>query len=130
MKRLLLVCLMMTCSVSWAKWEISSVVDDDAYYIDRSTIRRKGDVSRIWILRDIASTQEDNGDVYKSTKQLKLYNCKEETSVILSLLRTSGPMGSGEVVWSMTKKDNELIWDPIVPASVDETLWKIACGKK
>ena len=130
MKRLLFVVIMMTCSVSWAKWEISSVFDDDAYYIDRSTIRRKGDVSRIWILHYYDSTQEHNGDVYKSTKLLKLFNCKEEISAILSLLRTSGSMGSGEVVWSLTFKDNELIWDPIVPASVNETHWKIACGKK
>ena len=126
MKRLLFVVLMMTCSLSWAGWEKSV----DGNYVDRSTIRRNGDVSRIWILKDYASTQEDHGDVYKSTKQLKLFNCKEETSAILSLLRTSGSMGSGDVVWSIHQKYNELDWRQIVPDSVDETHWKIACRKK
>jgi hypothetical protein len=39
----------------------------------------------------------------------------------------SGNMGSGEAVFS---NSDESKWEPVAPDSLDQALWKFACGKK
>jgi hypothetical protein len=42
----------------------------------------------------------------------------------------SGPMGTGSATTSMTFKEKEWEWKPIVPDSMVELEWKFACRKK
>ncbi len=84
----------------------------------------------MWMMIDFFDLQTDAREGYKSSKALWKYNCKDETQAIVSILHTSGSMGNGDIVWSDSYKESELIWRPIVPESLGENLWKIACGKK
>jgi len=126
---------MMVCSVSWAGWERigeagDGDVDFERYYYDKSTIRKNGAISRMLHLIDYSIVQADNSARWSSAKVLQAYNCKDETSTIISLDLYSGYMGEGENIYSITRQERELEWEPIVPGSTDEIRLKIACGRK
>lgn len=133
MKRLLFVVLMMTCSVSWAEWRITDFTSDGRYaaYHDKSTKRKNGAIVKMWLMRDYSEVLTDaEGKKYQSVKTLFSYDCKSETTALISIIEYSGSMGSGKVVWSGTRKEHEFEWAPIVPGTISEQEWKIACGKK
>jgi len=133
MKRLLFVVLITVCSVSWAGWERIGTSDEGGLtvYVDTSTIRKNGAISRMWFVDNCSKVQTNPiGDRYMSDKSLRAFNCRDETFAIISLVRYSGSMGQGNVVRSATFQERELEWSPIVPETVGETKWKIACGKK
>jgi hypothetical protein len=132
MKRLLLALLVTTCSLSWAGWEFSAESNDSeiTYYSDKSTIRRNGDIVKMWSLKEFSVRRTFNGVNYKSSKVLYAYNCKYESSATVSIVHHSDSAGSGNVVYAVTFKESDLDWDPNAPGSLVEILWKIACGKK
>jgi hypothetical protein len=130
MKRLLFVLLMMTCSVSWAEWEYTTETNSFFLYHDKSTIRRNGEISQMWSLLQFVEVQNFLGYSYKSRNELIKYNCKDETSALVSVSRFSESMGKGKVTSSNTIKEREWEWHPVSPGSSGETSWEIACGKK
>ncbi len=130
MKQLIATVLMMVCSLSWAKWELISEDDEVSYYHNKSTMRKNGAIVRLWTIWEYSSVQTgDSGDIYKSAKELRAFNCKLETSAVISVVHYEGSMGSGKTVWSVTLLEKEWAWVPIVPESIGEATWKIACGK-
>ncbi len=131
MKRLLFVFLMMMYSTSWAAWELIFEDDEIAFYADKSTIRRTGNISRIWSMMDYHEIQKSQiGVSYKSTKNLFSFDCKSEEGVLISGHNYSEPMGSGKNVGSYTTQKIDWEYTPIVPGSVTEHLWSIACKKR
>jgi hypothetical protein len=122
MKRLIFVMFMITCSVSWAEWNFTGRMEDGAvYFHDKSTIRKNGVKRKMWIM-----VNQTDG----STKALKVYNCNSEEFSIAALTLYSGSMGAGKVGTSISFKENEQSWEPVIPDSIVELEWKIACGKK
>jgi len=122
---------MMTCSVSWAEWNL--LVDDEkiSYWIDRNSIRKAGAISKVWTMTSHSALKVNkSGYRYKSTKSLYAYDCNNEVMALLSLVFHANSMGTGEVLQSWTYTSNEIEWDHIVPNTVSELEWKIACGKK
>jgi hypothetical protein len=69
MKRLLFVALMVTCSFSWAEWEYFGEKADYADYVDKSTIRRNGAITKMWTLTDYFEEKTDSSG--KNTNQIK-----------------------------------------------------------
>jgi hypothetical protein len=131
MKRLLFVLLMMISSVSWAEWERISNDGDSYIYADRETIRKKGNFVEMWRLKNYFRVQDDySGNKYKSSKLMTRYDCNDRTGAVVSLVHFSEEYGQGDVVFSGTRKKNEINDEPIVPGSVGEVAWQIACGKK
>ncbi len=130
MKRLLFVLLLMTCSVSWAEWELSGGDSEDNFYHDKSTIRKNGVIVKIWTMLSHANAVIENGYQYKSSKNLFVFNCKLDTSELISILKYSGSMGSGKVVFSANWQEKDWEWKPVVPGTYTELHYKIACGLK
>jgi len=135
MKRLLFVALMMTCSVSWAEWELIGESGDNdkihLLYVDKSTISINGAISRMWELKNFPKVQTtSSGARYMSSKALYAYNCIEKTSAIISIFLYPKATGKGNIVESASLQDRELKWQPIAPAAVEEFFWKIACEKE
>ena len=129
MKRLLLgLMLLVTAGAATAEW--TSVGEDDALivYVDIGTIRRNGNLVKMWDMLDHKTVQTDAGGSYLSGKTQQEYDCKEEKVRRLAYLWFDGKMGRGKVVYSNGNVKDE--WRPISPDSVSEALWKIACGKK
>ena len=128
MKRLLMgLMLLVTAGAVSAEWTVAGGNDQFVQYVDRATIRRNGNSVKMWDLFDYKTVQKRAGDAYLSVKSQSEYDCKEEQIRILALLYFSGKMGSGKVVYSTSEASTQ--WRPISPASIGETLWKVACGK-
>ncbi len=130
MKRLLLVCLMMSCSVSWAEWEIAATSDSVSVYFDKTTIRKNGAIVKMWLLHDYLSSQDFMGKKYNSSKFYSVFDCKSEMFAVSSVVLYMGSMGEGSVIHNHTNKDKDLEWGPVVPNSDGFKFWKIACGRK
>ncbi len=130
MKRILFVFLMMTCSVSWAEWEFWDKGDDFSLYIDKSTITRKGEIAKIWVLMDYFEEQTSSGKKFKSVIIRDAYNCVEELMTLAGSAKYSGVMGTGKVVESYADKENNQKWELVLPRSNGEKMLKMLCGKK
>ena len=116
-----------------AEWvEVSSDNTDTIYYANPTTIRKAGNMVKIWELYDLKTAQKSSeGTSYLSMKMQSEYDCKEERQRTLFISHYSKNMGRGEAVFSFSYTDSNInSWTPVSPGSVGEGLWKFACGKK
>ena len=129
MKRLLMgLMLLVTAIAASAEWTIAGGNNRYIQYVDTATIRRNGNLVKMWDLADFKRLQKSAaGMSYLSDKSQSEYDCKEEKQRMLALTNFSGKMGSGKVVASNYDPSE---WRPIAPESIGEILWKIACGKQ
>jgi len=119
--------LLMTAGAAMAEWTWSGGNDQFIHYVDRATIRRNGNLVKMWWMTDEKTEQKSYaGHSYLSSKAQEEYDCKEEKRRLLAFTWFSGQMGNGSVVYSNSDGDK---WEPIEPGSTGEVLWKIACGK-
>jgi hypothetical protein len=131
MTRLILITLLvLLCSgpVS-AEWvELGSSQGRGGYtlYADPDTIRRKGELVKMWGMSDFKTTQQTAGFSYLAMKQQWEFDCAEERHRTLAMIEFSGNMESGNVVYSDSVEGK---WIPISPRSVGLSLWKVACDK-
>ncbi len=129
MKNIYLLLTYLICTNSWADWEFSNISPrGDTFYIDRNTIRREGDFVKMWTMKSckgICSTQAKK--IFSSDKTFVIFNCKNETSAVLSITQYDGQMGTGNSVGTINLQNN-IQWEPIIPESLSEYEWKIACG--
>jgi hypothetical protein len=133
MKKVVFFIFLLVCSISYAGWEFTTVTADGEFtdYHDKSTIKKKGSISKMWVMRDYASEQIfSENETYQSSKIISGFDCKEDTIMNISIVWYSGSLGDGSVVSTYTVKESEREWHPIVPGSVDAASWKIACSKK
>jgi hypothetical protein len=100
--------------------------DSVTTYADATTIQRTGDLVRMWELLNFQTLQESRNP-YFSLKAVREYDCTLEQSRIISLYSYSGQMGTGEMVGSYL--EDEVKWEPVMPGSLGQDVWKIACAK-
>ena len=124
---LLITLLVLSSGPVHAEWELAS--GDDAagltVYVDRDTIRRKGNLVKMWQLYDYKTVQTVAGDSLLSIQRYNEYDCTEERTRMLAYTWFSSNMGRGRVVY---KTADEQQWEAIVPRSIDRALWKVACS--
>ena len=111
-----------------AEWELVS--GDDAakltVYVDRDTIQRKGNLATMWQLYDYRTIQTVAGDSLLSIQRHNEYDCTAERTRMLAYTWFSSNMGKGRVVY---KTADAQPWEPVVPRSINQSLWKVACSK-
>ncbi len=131
MKLILIAVLMLTATSAWAYWiPIGNALPNGGYviYVDPSTIRRSGNMVKMWNLLDYKTAQV----IAKSGRHLSQmaqaeYDCKEERVRVLYFSLHSEQMANGEIVYFDNKPGE---WSPIPPSTINAEFWKIACGKK
>ncbi len=132
MKRLLLgLMLGLTATAAMAEWTRANSTDSFIQYVDTATIRRNGNLVKMWELKDYKTVKKSSSgakESYLSAKTQQEFDCKEEKKRLLAFSWFIGQMGSGNHVYSSGNVKDE--WEPIEPGSIGEILWKIACGKK
>ena len=96
-------------------------------YADPVTIRKSGNIVKMWILYDHTMAQTNARKPYMSIKARWKYDCKEEQIQFLYEILYSENMGEGKIVRSLGLHNNK--WQPVAPGSMEEILWKFACGK-
>lgn len=110
-----------------AEWTLVAENHDSgvALYIDLATIRKIGNKTKMWFLRDFAAVQTADGDKYLSFKAFHEYDCEEERFRLLAFTMFREKMGQGKTVYYHNGIEN---WEPVQPYSNSQTLWTIACA--
>ena len=88
---------------------------------------KNGNKVKMWSMYDYQTTQEASGYKFISAKFLNEYDCKQEQIRFLVNTTFSENMGGGTVIFTNADTGK---WQPVIPDSLNETLWKFACGKK
>lgn len=128
MARLLLITLLVLSSgPAYAAWV--KIHDNDRFtvYADPDTIRRQGDLVKMWILYDYKTLQSSTGVAHLSDSIHLEANCTEKLQRSLAYTWWSGNMRDGTVVFNHSGEGN---WIPIGSGTVGHTLWSFACRKK
>jgi len=105
--------------------------DDSTAYVDIQSIKKKGNKVKIWSLFNYTLGNKEpfiRSLGVLSTLALEEYDCEEVRVGLLDWYWYSGNMKSGDVVYSSTHKKTE--GASILPDSINESLFKIACGNK
>lgn len=91
-------------------------------------VQRNGPLVKMWRLIDFPSAQTlESGQQYFSTKSLSEYNCAEDSVRLIQVAAYSDRKGLGTLIHSENYDPTK--WSPIAPRSINEALWKIACGR-
>ena len=123
MKKLFLVGLMMLTGSAWAEWLRYEENKKNIFYYDPATIRKDGNMRRVWVLMDIRK-RNDNGAM--STRMRYEYDCKQERYRFLGMSSHSEPMAGGTLLETYGEDNN---WMAIAPDTIDETMLEIVCAK-
>lgn len=130
MNKFLFVVLMFTCQTSIADWVLyggNEQLDQKEYY-ENNSLRRDGVKAKMWTMNTFSKGKEIAGKFHKSRKSYKEYDCLNERIKILSIAAYADEMGAGKVIHSHTNSDNEQ-WEQVIPNTIGESAWKIACEK-
>jgi hypothetical protein len=126
MKRLCLVILLLLYSgPAYSEWMSLFATEEGTVYVDRDTVRRKGELVKMWYLFDFKVARTVGGDSNLSSKLQIEFDCGEERMRKLASTYFSGNMGSGKANYTISDPSK---WAPVEPASTGEALWKVACG--
>lgn len=126
MKKLLttlLVSLVLSGS-AWAEWVKVANNDFADYYIDPATIRKDGNLRKVWQIQNLKQRDKEGGRL--SSRSRWEFDCKQERSRPLSFSTHSEAMASGTTLMSHSASDQ---WDDIPPESISEAVLKIVCAK-
>lgn len=123
--RFLLAVLFQISSFSiWADWVEFGKNGGTTFYIDPLTIKKDGDLRRVWQLLELAKKAPD-GEL--SRRSLFEYDCKSERHRILDTTRHSGPKAGGKVLGT---GGEDLEWRYIAPGTIVARFLKTVCDPK
>ena len=94
-------------------------------YVDPDTIRRNGDLVKVWALTDYKTIQTVADLSFSSSKAQNEFDCADESQRELAVTWSSGNMGNGNGVWT---NFDEATWIPVAPGSVGQGVWDFACA--
>jgi hypothetical protein len=129
MKRSLLIALLaLSSGPAHAEWmSFGASEAGTTVYADPATMRRDGDRVKMLVLFDFKTAQTKAEISYLSAKAQMEYDCAQSRFEGLVVTYFSGNMGNGQLLDRSTGKGT---WLRISPGSLDQALWKLACGKK
>jgi hypothetical protein len=127
MRKTILLLLLVGSSKTMAEWIDVGGNDYSTIFADPATIRKVDNSVKMLSLYDTDIAQVVGGISFMSSKSLDEYDCKEKQSRTLAFYWYSGNMGEGNILYSNTDANK---WNTVMPKSISEALWKIACGKK
>lgn len=136
-KAILMMLLAVVSNSAMAEWIELTSTEKETYYVNPATIRKKENIVVMWNVMNVKQSkltkflQEldnvlPNSDVktVMSTVAEKEYDCKEGQLRMLKFSTHPKIMGEGEII---TMTSNIGKWGPVVPGSIDESLWEYAC---
>jgi len=121
----LLVLSSVPAHAEWVAIGYSESLGGYTVFVDPDTIRRNGDLVKVWALTDYTTIQTVGDSSFLSSKAQNEFDCAEERQHELAVTWFSGNMGNGNGVWNTS---DETKWRPVAPGSVGQGVWKFACG--
>ena len=128
MKKVLVLLLLMVSTNVFAEWTEVGGNDEMTVYNDFSSIKKQVNKIKMWSMFDFKTVKKIENDSFLSQVFHYEYDCINETIKQLDFIWYSGNMKSGDVVYSQRNMNIEPI--SVTPESINEHLFKIACGKK
>ena len=128
-KSLVMLMLIFISTSVMAEWTALKWSHEDGgltLFIDSTTIRKEGDKVKMLSLVDFEVIEKGETDLYSSRAQNE-YDCKEKQIRQLFYSLYSDSMGKGKMEHANSEHLN---WLPVGPGSMEEAMWKVACGKK
>ena len=127
-KIILMMLLVVVSGSAAAEWAQVGANETSTFYADPAGIRHADSPVKMWDLLDFRAAQSrPYGAPYLSQKTLQEYDCKEQRTRKIDLLRYSENMGGGEVAYT----DSDLgKWEPVPAGAASRALWEFACGKR
>ena len=108
-------------------WIEISRSDDYLAYADPSSVRRNGDLVKMWSMFDYKNPQPGiPGKTYLSTRRHFEYDCKRGRARALAVSSHAAREGKGDALAAASVKYD---WRAVVPESADDYLLKFACKK-
>jgi len=125
MKTIIFIMLLCSSISANAQWVYYNETEDKKirFYVDHSSIKRNGDISKMWTMQDYVDVKKQG---QRSIKFLLEFDCKNDSSRGAAFLAYSKQMGSGEILYQDYTID---AWRPYTPDSVNASLAKIACSR-
>lgn len=129
MKKLVALALALISTYAMAEWtKVGESSERGSYmaYADQASIRKVDERAKMWILFDYQAVQKTSGVEYLSEKIRREYDCKQKQMRKLAYSFFSWNMENGDLIRSYNQPQK---WEPVLPGSIDEAEWKVACGK-
>ena len=128
MRKVIVMMLLAAASSSvMAEWV---VVDESSFgktYVNPGTIRRSGDLVKVWELIDFKKSQEHGGESFFSFTSEVEYDCVRKSFQILQTAGLTGHMATGSVI---AGGSGSRPWSPVTGGTAAERSWHFVCGKK
>jgi hypothetical protein len=115
--------LMLACAPAWAAWVLIEETSDKWLYIDPATIRKTGQLRRVWTL---VNFKEKASMGAHSARTLQQYNCKEGRYRLLKHESYSEWMAGGRMVATLVDPEK---WESIAPGTVAQAVFRKVCAK-
>ncbi len=127
-KAIVMTLLAVLSSNAAADWITVASGEDVTAYADPATIRKAGNMVKMWHLVDFKTTRvsSSTGKSFMSTKGQSEFDCKDERRRSIYFSWHSKNMAGGEIVVSQSTID---LWEPVPPGTLNQSLWEYACGK-
>jgi hypothetical protein len=126
-KIILMLLLAVVSSSAMAEWVDAAANGTQRLYYDPATIRKTGDVVKMWHLHDYSEARDLAGKKYMSLRVLSEFDCWKNEFRIFNETYHSENMAGGDVLSTVSGPTK---WQPVPRGSFNEILKKIACGKK
>lgn len=128
MKRLIPAMLLLATLNVQAEFTQYHEDDEMQSYMDAAGITRAGREVRMWTIDDYRKPQTDIGDKpYRSVRSHWTFDCAKRMSDVLTVFYYAEPMAQGASVLSGSPGERQ--WDKVVPGTVGELTFKVACAK-
>ena len=115
-----------SCVVLAKSWVHVSETYKGTYYVDYETIKRSENNTIMTHMIDYPKKQVSaNGLPFSSELVIREYNCLGAESRLLEHNTYSGRKASGGIVYPRSWSSP---WEKVVAGTLEETLWRIACG--
>ena len=120
--------LLMISTNVFAEWTEVGSNDEMSVYNDFSSVKKQANKTKMWSMFDFKTVKKIENDSFLSQVFHYEYDCENETIKQLDFIWYSGNMKSGDVVYSQRNMNIKPI--SVTPESINEHLFKIACGNK
>ena len=126
MKRLLLLLALLIAGSANADWVAIGETDNTTFYIDPTTIRKDGNLRKVWEIQDLKTRHKDGG---MSRRVMLEFDCKAERYRALANSTHTGPMASGQTIHVGDYERYPDSWSEIPPKTAAEFILKMVCAK-
>ncbi len=125
MKMRLIATLLMfiAAAPAWAQWKMLTESHRDYLYVLPESIRKDGNLRRIWVIHDFKQAEEGN----RSIRSFQEFDCKDKRTRVLQSEYLRGQMGLGERGYGFT---TPAAWEYIVPQSLNEAILNFVCSTR